>query len=95
MPQTIVQADSFADDKELISILKQEKIKIILTPDTNPEQKAKNLRIFLDAGLDCALGTKSILLFNKSISQFASELCNTKLFTKEEMTFLIKKSPEL
>ncbi len=85
-PQTIVQADSFADSKEILSVLKQEKIKTVFTPGAAAEQKAKSLRAFLDSGIDCALGTKSILLFNRSISQFASELCNTKVFTKEEMT---------
>lgn len=88
-PQTIVQADSSAGNKEILSVLKQEKIKIILTPGAAAEQKAQTLRAFFDRGINCALGTKSILLFNKSISQFASELCNTKLFTKEEMTKIV------
>ncbi len=92
VPQTIVQMDSFADNKDVIYILRQEQIKTVFTPDSNSntEQKAKNLRALADSQIDCRLGTKSILLFNKSISQFASELCNTKLFTKEEMSELIK-----
>lgn len=88
-PQTIVQADSFAGSKEILSVLKNEKIKVIFTPGMSAEQKAQSLRAFLDSGISCALGTKSILLFNKSISQFARELCNTKVFTKEEMTKLV------
>ncbi len=85
-----------AKDKDILNFMKKNSIGAVITPvqDTlttehTIEMKATWLRNFLEAGIEAKLGTESILLFNRSVSQFASELCNTGLFTKDEMSSLI------
>ena len=96
-PQVLINADSAANSGEILALLKKNSIQTVITPETQFKdkkmdfsEKAKRMRSFLEAGIETSLGTQSILLFNKSISQFASELCNTGLFTKEEMLSILK-----
>ena len=95
VPSSVVQPD-FSEDKKTAALFRQQNIQAILTPKSRETGRtARLLRDFLEAGADAKLGTQSILLCNKSISQFASELCNTGIFTKEEMTALIQESSSL
>lgn len=96
-PQVLINADSAANSGEILAFLKKNSIQTVITPETQFKdkkmdfsEKAKRMRSFLEAGIETFLGTQSILLFNKSISQLASELCNTGLFTKEEMLSILK-----
>ncbi len=95
-PSGIVSGETNALSTQATDWLKQNKTTIIVTPDTDfasesitLQKKAEAIRTLLDAGAAVKPATESILLYNKSLSQFASNLCNTGLFTKEEMiTFL-------
>lgn len=96
-PDAIINADNAANFGEILAFLKKKSIQTVITPETQFKdkkmdfsEKAKKMRSFLEAGIETFLGTQSILLFNKSISQLASELCNTGLFTKEEMLSILK-----
>ncbi|WP_296668745.1 MULTISPECIES: hypothetical protein [unclassified Treponema] len=96
-PQVLINADNAANFGEILTFLKKKSIQTVITPETHFKdkkmdfsEKAKKMRSFLEAGIETFLGTQSILLFNKSISQLASELCNTGLFTKEEMLSILK-----
>ncbi len=96
LPDTVIQGDCMAKDKEILNFMGKNKITAVITPnpisagkDNSINTKALYLRSFLDAGTDARLGTESILLFNESISQFASELCNTGNFTKEEICSIL------
>ena len=96
-PQVLINADSAANSGEILALLKKNSIQTVITPENQFKdkkmdfsEKAKRMRSFLEAGIETFLGTQSILLFNKSISQLASELCNTGLFTKEEMLSILK-----
>ena len=96
-PQVLINADCATNFGEILTFLKKNSIQTVITPETQFKdkkidfsEKAKRMRSFLEAGIETFLGTQSILLFNKSISQLASELCNTGLFTKEEMLSILK-----
>ncbi len=96
VPDVMIQGECAAKDREILNFMNKNKITAVITPnpftsgtENTIEKKAQYLRNFLDAGTDAKLGTESILLYNKSISQMASELCNTGLFTKEEITSIL------
>lgn len=96
-PDVILQGDYAAKDKEILNCMKKNGVGAVITP--NPDEantvcsfneKAVFLRNFLEAGVPAKIGTESILLFNKSISQFAAELANTKIFTTDELISIMK-----
>lgn len=95
-PKAVIQCERAARNNDILSYMKNNRISAIITPNPDsegelftPEIKAQFIRNFLEAGVETRIGTESILLFNKSISQMASDLCNTGLFSKEEMEQII------
>lgn len=96
-PNTIIQGEHSVKDSKIIKFLKEHSINTVVTPSTSFstaqiqfEQKARYIRTLLNEGLSVKLATESILLFNQSLSNFASNLCNTGIFSKEEMISLLQ-----
>lgn len=57
------------------------------------EQKAQIIRAFAENDISFSLCTEDMLFLNKSISEFATDLCNTGVFSVEEMSQLISDTP--
>ena len=92
VPDVMIQGESAAKDPRAITFMKDNDISVVVTPNLgfgeqkmDMEQKAKYVRAFLDAGITVKAGTESVLLLNKSLSQFAADLCNTGVFTANEV----------
>ncbi len=94
-PSQIINADQLAKNDELLKFLSDNDLKVIISPNSNNsqnfniEEKAQTLRIFCDKGIRSYICTGDILLHDKSISAFASDLCNTNIFSKDEMLEII------
>ncbi len=74
---------------ECMDLFAQNNIQLNISPDADKIQEtAKLVRQLIDAGIQVKLSTRSILYTNKSISDFASALCNTDILTKEEVSSL-------
>lgn len=54
------------------------------------DKKARVIREFAENNIPFSLCTEDILHLNKSISEFAVDLCNADIFSKEEITKIIK-----
>lgn len=96
IPTVIINGEYAAKDREVLSFMNKNSIASVVTPnlDTGSREstilkKAGYIRAMKEAGTDVKLGSESMLLFNQSISQFASSLCNTEMFTKEEVEELM------
>ena len=92
VPDVMIQGESAAKDPRAITFMKDNDISVVVTPNLgfgeqkmDMEQKAKYVRAFLDAGITVKAGTESVLLLNKSLSQFAADLCNTGVFRANEV----------
>lgn len=48
-------------------------------------QKAQVIREFAETGIEFSLCSEDMLFLNKSISEFATDLCNMGVFTSEEI----------
>ncbi|MBQ0050481.1 MAG: hypothetical protein KBT11_00280 [Treponema sp.] len=70
---------------EVEELIKQMDVKIVLSPAT---QNLKFMRKLADDGLKLNLCTDSFLFYKKSLSEFAADICNSALFTVEEMKVL-------
>ena len=57
------------------------------------EQKARAIREFAEMGIPFSLCSEDMLFLNKSISEFAADLCNAGVFSIEEMSQLISSTP--
>ncbi|MBQ9207891.1 MAG: hypothetical protein IJ158_14420 [Treponema sp.] len=57
------------------------------------EQKAHAIREFAEMGIPFSLCSEDMLFLNKSISEFAADLCNMGVFSIEEMSQLISDKP--
>lgn len=94
-PDTLVNSEGACSSEEIIHFLQQNQIQAIITPQTElqyknfMEEKAKKMRTLLEGGVKTLPATQSILFYNKSISQFAKELCSTGLFSKDEMISIL------
>ncbi|WP_191016639.1 hypothetical protein [Treponema zioleckii] len=97
-PSQIINADPLAKSDELLKFLSDNDLKVIISPtrmgatDNSIEEKAKTLRVFCEKGIRSYISTGNILLHDKSISAFASDLCNTNIFSKDEMIEIITRA---
>lgn len=81
------------EDMELAAgcedLISQNNLELYISPVSDDYQKIAGLiRRFLDSKILVKISTKSILYTNKSLSDFASSLCNTDILTKEEVSSL-------
>ncbi|MCR5605535.1 MAG: adenosine deaminase [Treponema sp.] len=89
-----------AQDKEVLSFLRDNKIKLNICPESNimlgavPSYKEHPIRKIIDAGVSVTIGTDDLLMFNKSISEQCVELVNAGLFTIEEIKLFLNKTLE-
>ncbi len=97
MPSHIIHPDKIVNDKECLKVLVDNDVKTIVSPRPvitkgyDTLKKAQILRTLLDSGVNAYISTEDMLFNNQSISMFASDLCNTGLFTKDEMLQIIAK----
>ena len=91
-PHTLINADCGGNSDGMMNFLRQNNIQAAVTPETgfqdkknSIKEKAQKMRTLLEGGIKTFPATKSILFYNKSISQLACDLCSTGLFTKDEM----------
>lgn len=91
-PHTLINADCGGNSDGMMNFLRQNNIQAAVTPETgfqdkknSIKEKAQKMRTLLEGGIKTFPATKSILFYNKSISQLACDLCCTGLFTKDEM----------
>lgn len=91
-PRHLINADCGCGSKEAVNFLREQEIQAVITPETDFQdkkngikEKAEKMRTLLEGGIKTFPATKSILFYNKSISQLACDLCSTGLFTKDEM----------
>lgn len=61
---------------------------VFVEKDSDFMENARKFRELFDAGVKIKLCSGCLLYTNKSISNIASDLCNTGLFTKEEISTL-------
>ncbi|WP_147613122.1 amidohydrolase family protein [Treponema pectinovorum] len=96
VPAVIINGEKAARDKDILNFMNKNSISTVVTPNPDTangnstmQKKAEYIRIMKEAGSKVTLASESMLIFNQSISQFASALCNTDLFSKEEVETLI------
>lgn len=88
----------FKDGKllpEVLSFLKDNGIKTEFSPapflsGICSEEKIHAIREFAENGLPFSLCSEDVLYLNKSISEFAADLCNAGVFSVEELVELIR-----
>lgn len=96
LPNCIVNGENLINNDNFLSDLRNNNTSLIITPNTSTKllspwkEKANHLKLFMDKNINVSLGTEGILFLNKSISEFAMELCNCEIFTKDEIINLIK-----
>ena len=76
-------------------LFKSKPVKAVVIPGyvkLEPQKNAENLRVLLDSGIKVQLCTDNLLFYNCSLSEFAFYLCNTTLFTKQELVSLLTAS---
>ncbi|MCR4822986.1 MAG: hypothetical protein K5873_08970 [Treponema sp.] len=83
---------------EVVSFLKDNEIETVFSPapflsGINSNEKNKAIREFAENGLKFSLCTEDMLYLNKSISEFAADLCNQGVFSKEELVSIISDKP--
>lgn len=59
----------------------------------NMDEKLQIIREFAEKGLNFALCTEDLLYLNKSLSEFAADLCNKGVFSQEELVEIISNRP--
>ena len=93
-----IQSALIYDKKRMESTIKSLKssgVKIDFSPapllsGDKETEKLQIIRSFVDADIPVHFCTEDVLYLNKSISEFAADLCNSGLFSKEEVEALIK-----
>lgn len=96
MPDEVQQGICAAKSKETMKYIADNKIKMNICPQLCVQTGALKkygtcpIRKFADSNIRVSLCTDSLLLFNKSLSEQCSALCNDNLFTKEEMIELLE-----
>lgn len=94
-PDEIQQGTAAVNDKSIMRFIADHNITMNLCPQmciktgVLKEYHECPMRKLADANIHVTLCTDSLLVFNKSISEQCSELCNAGLFTKDEMIKLI------
>ncbi len=98
----LVAAEAFKPDfiikghskltKKCQELLAKEKITVIYNPEPSLslDELAAEIKELLDSGIKARLGSGCLLLYNKSLSEFAASLCNTGLLSLEESLKLIE-----
>ena len=100
-PNIVVKKDNlliFKDGKilpEVINFLKSNNIRTEFSPapflsKQNSDEKIRVIREFAEQGLDFKLCSEDMLFLNKSLSEFAADLCNAGIFSKEEIVKIIR-----
>ncbi|WP_294427611.1 hypothetical protein [uncultured Treponema sp.] len=77
---------------EIISFSKDNNIHVEFSPApilSVSEEKAKLIREVAENDIPFSLCTEDLLFLNKSISEFAVDLCNAGIFSKDEMVKII------
>lgn len=103
-PNIVIKKDNlliFKDGKilpEVINFLKTNNIRTEFSPapflsKQNSEEKTRVIREFAEKGLDFKLCSEDMLFLNKSLSEFAADLCNTGVFSQEELVEIISNRP--
>ena len=95
------QLESFKDGKifqDAVKIAKDNNIHIDFSPapiysGTRSEEKAFVIREFAESGIPISLCTEDLLFLNRSISEFAVDLCKLGVFCKEELVDIISDTP--
>jgi len=88
-PEMILDSENKTLLKDCAGMLASAGIIVCLSPDNSDAgEKARFIRSLLDSGVTVKLGTSSILFNNKTLSDFASSLCNTEILSKEEVSSL-------
>lgn len=83
-------------DAEITKFLKDNNVAVVFSPflgidgSGSFQKKAELMRSLADTGIDVKICSDSALFMCKSISEFAADLCNTGLFSKEEIETLFK-----
>lgn len=82
--------------KEVVDFIKDQNIQIEFSEapvlsGKKEEQKMRVIREFAENDISFSLCTEDMLYLNKSITEFAVDLCNSGVFSKEEITELILK----
>lgn len=83
---------------EIIAFTKDNNIRLEFSPypmlsNEHAREKTFVIREVSECGLPFALGTEDMLYLNKSISEFAADLCNMGVFSPEEITKIISGTP--
>ena len=83
---------------EVIAFIKDNNIHIEFSPapilsGKKGEQKAQVIREFAENDIPFSLATEDTLYLNKSLSEFASDLCNAGVFSKDELVGIISSTP--
>lgn len=89
----------FKDGKiypEVVKIVKDKNLQIEFSPapilsGKKEQEKKLILREFVENDIPFSLCSEDMLYLNKSISEFAADLCNAGVFSIEEMTKIIQK----
>lgn len=90
-PDFIKDLPEGACDEKTLDFIKQTEICAEFTPyipsclETEKIKKYKFMRRLFDSGIKIRLCTGSLLLLKKSISEFAVDLCNSEIFSEDEV----------
>lgn len=103
-PNVAVNKDNlsvFKDGKilpEVVAFFKNDGIKIEFSPAPFlsghcSSEKLHVIREFSELGIPFSLCTEDLLYLNKSLSEFATDLCNEGVFSQEELVNIISNRP--